>query len=262
MGYSTKEFCSFCNVGRETLRHYERLGFLKPKFDPENHYRSYDEWDASIIADIKRYQSIGFSLSEIRSLLSGHDLPQLTAAIKERILFYQEQEKYYRMLCQKSEKDLAVLERLPDLSGKCAPAKIPALVYYSEEELKTAASVSHHTSAIRHLDLLTPCLRIDHQYQGNESQGDFSGWGLMAEKIHADYYSIPSGTVIPASNVLCTIIDAGEKGTITASLFHRFIAQFQEQTSHVPQTIYAYLLARTHDADGEYHRYLYTFSQV
>ena len=85
-------------MGMNFLRKDAVLGFLKPKKGPENHYRSYDEWDASIIADIKKYQSVGFSLSEIRSLLSKHDLTQITTALNERIRIYREQEKYYRML--------------------------------------------------------------------------------------------------------------------------------------------------------------------
>ena len=99
-------------------------------------------------------------------------------------------------------------------------------MYYPEDVLKTKKSAAGQTSAIRHLDLLTPCLRIDHEFHDNESQEDFSGWGLMAEKAHADYYGIPNGTVIPETKVLCSIIDAGEKGMISASLFHRYLYTF------------------------------------
>ena len=38
--YSTNDLCQMFGVGRETLRHYENLGLLNPKINPENGYRN------------------------------------------------------------------------------------------------------------------------------------------------------------------------------------------------------------------------------
>ena len=262
MGYTTKEFCRLCNVGRETLRHYERLGFLRPKVNPDNNYRSYDEWDASIVADIKRYQAVGLSLDEIKKLLTKHDLEQLASIVENRVQFYREQADYFRMLRRKSEHELSIIHQLPQLLNQYDLTEITSLLYLSGDELKDGISSESDNSAMRHLDLFTPCLRIDQHFTGDESQQDYSGWGLITEKEYADYYHIWNGTIIPASTAICTIIDAGEKGNITQSLFDGFINHIRESTNEKAPVVYAYLLARTHDKFGKYHRYLYTICPI
>lgn len=259
MGYTTKEFCIICNVGRETLRHYEQLGFLQPEIDPDNHYRSYDGWDASVIADIKRYQSIGFSLEQIRAILSEYNLPDLITSIENRVTIYRDQIQYYQMLCQKSEEELNILRRIPVLSGRYTVAQMPPLLYISGKIL-TQISFANH--AMKHLDFFTPCICVDHDFAGDEMKPDYSGWGLITKKEYADYFEIQNGITIPASKVICTIIDAGEKGNITKDLFEPFCAHIGQNGVDADSTIYAYLLTRTHDKMGGYHRYLYTFCPI
>ena len=259
MAYMTKEFCKICNVGRETLRHYEQLGFLQPKINPDNHYRSYDSWDASIIADIKRYQSLGFSLEEIKTILSKHDLTQLITSVENRVFFYHEQIQYFQMLCKKSEEDLDILQCIPQLINHYTTSQIPSLLYVPDKDLKYDSFADNMNNAMNHLDFFTPCIRIDRCFTGDEIQQDYSGWGLITQKEYADYFTIHNGINIPASKTVCTIIDAGEKGNISKKLFDAFYAYIEQITLEKNPTIYAYLLTRTHDKTGGYHRYLYTF---
>lgn len=259
MGYTTKEFCRICNVGRETLRHYEQLGFLHPTIDPDNHYRNYDSWDASILADIKKYQSIGFSLEQIKTILSEYDLAQLITSVEDRVAIYHDQIQYYQMLCKKSEEELDILRRIPQLSGQYTISQIPPLLYIPDNDLMHVSFANRTNNAMKHLDFFTPCIRIDRDFAGDEMKPDYSGWGLIAKKEYSDYFKIYDGIAVPASKTICTIIDAGEKGNISKSLFDAFYSYIKQNTSEINPTIYAYLLTRTHDNTGSYHRYLYTF---
>ena len=83
MDFSTTEFCRLCNVGREALRLYERLGLISPRINPDNQYRMYDAWDASRIAEIKHYQALGFSLKEIVEILENSDLTQTIGSVEK-----------------------------------------------------------------------------------------------------------------------------------------------------------------------------------
>ena len=67
--YSTKEMCEICNVGRETLRHYEKLGLLTPTINETNGYREYGNWDVGTMFSVKKYQALGLSLDEIKKML-------------------------------------------------------------------------------------------------------------------------------------------------------------------------------------------------
>lgn len=59
-------------VGTETLRYYERLGLIRPQRRTESNYRLYGAEAERRLAFIRRAQAVGFSLDEIRELLSLH----------------------------------------------------------------------------------------------------------------------------------------------------------------------------------------------
>jgi MerR family mercuric resistance operon transcriptional regulator len=56
-----------CNI--ETIRYYERIGLL-PRPRRSGRYRNYDPADAGRLAFIRRARELGFTLDEVRTLLS------------------------------------------------------------------------------------------------------------------------------------------------------------------------------------------------
>lgn len=54
----------------ETLRFWEKQQLLRPKVNQHNGYRSYSNQDQQQVNFIKRAKAVGFSLNEIRELLS------------------------------------------------------------------------------------------------------------------------------------------------------------------------------------------------
>lgn len=67
-----------------------------------------------------------------------------------------------------------------------------------------------------------PCLQIDRDYSGDESQQNYSGWGVLLTREYAEYLDIHDRIVLPSSKSLCTIIDVGEKGTLSKNRFESF----------------------------------------
>lgn len=57
-------------VGVETVRFYQRSGLLVEPKRPASGYREYGQTDVARIRFIKRAQTLGFSLEDIRGLLS------------------------------------------------------------------------------------------------------------------------------------------------------------------------------------------------
>lgn len=65
------QLAKFASVNVETLRYYEREGLLDKPYQHRSGYRAYPVSAVVHVQSIKRAQALGFSLSEIRSLLKG-----------------------------------------------------------------------------------------------------------------------------------------------------------------------------------------------
>lgn len=54
----------------ETIRYYERTGLIAPPARSEGNYRSYRHEDVTRLRFIRRTRDLGFSIEQVRSLLS------------------------------------------------------------------------------------------------------------------------------------------------------------------------------------------------
>lgn len=60
-------------VSTQTIRFYERESLLKKPMRTASGYRSYSDGVVSVVRFIKQSQEIGYTLAEIKQLLSFHD---------------------------------------------------------------------------------------------------------------------------------------------------------------------------------------------
>lgn len=72
-------------LGAETLRYYERLGLIRPIRRTASNYRLYGPDAERRLVFIRRARALGFSLEEIRELLSLHGRADATAAEAKRL---------------------------------------------------------------------------------------------------------------------------------------------------------------------------------
>lgn len=73
MRYRTGEIAKKCNINKETLRYYERMGLIPGPDRTDSGYRMYTEDTADRLKFIKRMQELGFTLTEIKKLLAVVD---------------------------------------------------------------------------------------------------------------------------------------------------------------------------------------------
>ena len=67
-----------CGVSVKTLRHYDKIGLLKPqRIDEINGYRYYEDSQIGTMLLIGRLKRYGFSLTEIQALLTIPDSREL-----------------------------------------------------------------------------------------------------------------------------------------------------------------------------------------
>ncbi len=67
-------------VGIETIRYYEHRGLIEPPPRSDSGYRQYPEATVQRLRFIRRAKKLGFSLKEIKELLSLQSNPQTTCA--------------------------------------------------------------------------------------------------------------------------------------------------------------------------------------
>lgn len=57
-------------INIETIRYYERAGLIEPPARTEGNYRAYGEADVTRLRFVKRTRDLGFTLQQVRALLS------------------------------------------------------------------------------------------------------------------------------------------------------------------------------------------------
>ncbi|MCU1808312.1 mercury resistance transcriptional regulator MerR1 [Cytobacillus firmus] len=73
MDFRVGEIAKKCNVNKETIRYYERLGLIPEPDRTEKGYRMYSQQTVDRLNFIKRMQELGFTLNEIDKLLGVVD---------------------------------------------------------------------------------------------------------------------------------------------------------------------------------------------
>lgn len=74
------ELASETGVNIETIRYYERVGILPPPARAVNNYRMYSNAHRRRLRFVRRARDLGFTLEEVRTLLSMIDGGEYTCA--------------------------------------------------------------------------------------------------------------------------------------------------------------------------------------
>jgi Cu(I)-responsive transcriptional regulator len=72
-GFSIGELARATGVQAETIRYYERIELLAAPKRTAGNYRLYDQHDVDRLAFVRRSRDLGFTIEEIRALLTLSD---------------------------------------------------------------------------------------------------------------------------------------------------------------------------------------------
>ena len=130
--YRTRDFAQLAGVSVKALRHYERLGLLKPRRTRSGH-RRYVQADLGRVETITALKYLGFSLEQIRSILKRPDT-ELPRAVTVR-----------RQALSEAEARLAIARQAIDAAERAADAPLGALVEAVQTKVAAAAMRRYYT---------------------------------------------------------------------------------------------------------------------
>ena len=107
-----------CNI--ETIRYYERIGLMPPSIRSEGGHRLYGEAQSRRLGFIRRTRALGFTLDQIRTLLTLVDGGRYTCAQVKRITVHHLDEVRSKLA------DLRTIERvLGNMAAPCGAGSVP-----------------------------------------------------------------------------------------------------------------------------------------
>ena len=113
------EIATLANVVPEVVRYYARIDLIKPKKNRKNGYNLYDNNDVSQIIFIRKAKSLGYTLKEIKKILSHATSNTSPCPMVRRIIENRIEENRQRLdemlaLQARMEKAVKKWKMLPD----------------------------------------------------------------------------------------------------------------------------------------------------
>ena len=130
--YRTRDFAQLAGVSVKALRHYERVGLLKPRRTRAGH-RRYTQEDLGRLEAITALKYLGFALNEIRSILNcpASELPKAIAARRRAL--------------GEAEARLTVARSAIEAAERASDAPLDALVEAVQTQVAAAEMKKYYT---------------------------------------------------------------------------------------------------------------------
>ena len=150
---SIGEFAKQRNITTETLRHYDRIGLLKPvKVDPDTGYRYYSILQYEKLGTIMELRQLNMSIDEIKRYFDNRNLNQSVELLREK---HGELKEKILQLQQLEESIGEKIEYLEHIS------KVSDLKEMDIREISEREIITFNRCAENEIDLSYACLELE-----------------------------------------------------------------------------------------------------
>ena len=169
---SIGQMSKICAVSVKTLRHYDKIGLLKPRYtDAANGYRYYEEDQIGTMLLIGRLKRYGFSLTSVQRMLETQKSGSLLKELSRQRLRLERQTAHLALTIREMDQHIKDFERTGDIMS-----------YQNNYEISLCESSEQPILALRQ----------------NMSVEEFGAYyGKLFERITAEGLSDPSGVSRP-----------------------------------------------------------------
>ncbi|MDQ2995232.1 MAG: MerR family transcriptional regulator, partial [Pseudomonadota bacterium] len=182
-----KELSKLTQVSVQTLHHYDRIGLLEPSVRLANGYRLYSEKDLLKLQQILALKFFGFTLTQIKTLLSTD------------VKVLDQFEVQSKLLEEKAQMMFAASEALKMIIAECGDNKsIPWVTIIKLMEVYRMTQQLEQTWAGKVLsqDELTQYARFEHglttRFTPNEKQALGFEWDEIVNQVNVNLHQDPT----------------------------------------------------------------------
>lgn len=113
------ELAKRAGVSADTVRHYTKIGLLKPGRNPQNQYKEYGESDYKRLRFAQKARLLGFSLKDITEIIAHADngetpCPMVRSLIVDKAEAIARQIRELQLLCSRMELAAKIWRNQPD----------------------------------------------------------------------------------------------------------------------------------------------------
>lgn len=238
--FSIGETAKSVNVTKETLRHYDRIGLIKPsKKDELTNYRYYTKQDIVRIQTIKALQTMDLPLQEIKTVLEYDNLEEIVQFLE--MAEKKAEEKIAELQFSKSKIQLAK----SDYEKKMKKNKSVEGFFLKDISERTILLSDHLETPT--LDNLWNYLRHFYNQIPSSMQKKFSFEdlaGVYKENNRSNlfalckqYVNIQGLKKLPAGTYLCIYCTEEEKEVVTNNLVKKVKEQYEIEPQFIVEVI-------------------------
>ncbi|MCY8452344.1 MerR family transcriptional regulator [Bacillus spizizenii] len=110
MKYKISEVAALLNFSTNTIRRYEKMGYITSKRSETSNYRYYHEEDIIMLMNLKLLRKYDFTLPEIDGMKSS-ELPGLITAFERKIEEFDNRISYLKNLRHRLKDDLVLMKK-------------------------------------------------------------------------------------------------------------------------------------------------------
>lgn len=115
--FTIKKLADIAGISVRTLHYYDEIGLLKPQYRRDNGYRYYGEEEVTLLQQIMFFRELGFSLDEIRTIISSPDFNISEALEQQRNLLLKKEERL-KTLINNVERTMSKMGKQPGMNIK------------------------------------------------------------------------------------------------------------------------------------------------
>lgn len=113
-GYSIGTIAKITGISRDRLRHYEKLGIIKPQRKEDNRYRYYTDHDIDRILALELYRGAELNLTNIGQICTDCTMEEIETAIRQHDEEIEEQLYHLKQIQVRTRQLLESCERIKE----------------------------------------------------------------------------------------------------------------------------------------------------
>jgi DNA-binding transcriptional MerR regulator len=191
MKYKISELATLLNVTTNTIRRYEKMGYITSKRPENSNYRYYNEDDLSTFMNVRLLRKYGFTHIEIGNMKNS-DLAGLISEYEKRMKEFDEQISYLTNLRHRLKDDLVLMKKAHETEHPCYIRNNVDLSYVLYQSGDKLLKEPQRITAIHEYLYLSPEVVRIYLIRKEDVENDRIilnvGWAIKT--VHLDKYEI------------------------------------------------------------------------